>query len=154
MTAELDARILGAFVYGVVKAMNRTLGDSAQALMRNAAPDMALHLERMGVNIPAVSDPATLSAVMSEFLSSSGVVDSVECSLDGATLRAKVDHNKCSLSSLTKQFHEEGSHPGSCPVCMMFHAVAEKSFDKRCRLKDLQILQPDGCGIEIQLVDK
>ncbi len=137
MAADMiDKRAVEGILYGVYRALHNVVGDGASAVMRKAAPDILDELGKLGVDFSCVDDVEKLEAKLGETMSTVGLCDKMQFSLNGNELTANII--QCSLFELTDRLKSEGIPPFGCPFAALTIAVAEKNLGKKARLKSLE----------------
>ena len=152
MGRSVDTRAVQGVLYGVYKALYKIAGDSAAAVMRQAAPDILVELGKLGVSFECVDDVQKLSNKIGETMEKTGMCDKMEMKLEGDRLKANITN--CAFFDLTMHLKEENIPPFGCPFAALTIAVAEKNLGKRARLVNLQPTpggNPGDTMLEVQL---
>ena len=152
MGRSVDTRAVQGVLYGVYKALYKIAGDSASAVMRQAAPDILVELGKLGVSFECVDDVQKLSNKIGETMEKTGMCDKMEMKLEGDRLKANITN--CAFFDLTMHLKEENIPPFGCPFAALTIAVAEKNLGKRARLVNLQPTpggNPGDTMLEVQL---
>ena len=154
MTKQIDVRVVEGILYGLYKALYKIAGSSASAVMRQAAPDILLELNKIGVDFSCVDNVAKLESKLGDTMTTTGMCDSFKLDMDGNKLKAEI-HN-CSFAELTAQLKDEGIPPFGCPFAALTIAIAEKNLGKKARLADLHPVEggdPGDTYLEVELFD-
>jgi hypothetical protein len=152
MSRAVDSRAVQGVLYGIYKALHKIAGDSAPAVMRQAAPDILLELGKLGVNFDCVDDVDKLSNKIGETMEKTGMCDKMEMKLDGDKLKANITN--CVFFDLTMHLKEDNIPPFGCPFAALTIAIAEKNLGKKARLVNLQPVpggKPGDTQLEVQL---
>jgi hypothetical protein len=152
MGRSVDTRAVQGVLYGVYKALYKIAGDSAAAVMRQAAPDILVELGKLGVSFECVDDVQKLSNKIGETMEKTGMCDKMEMKLEGDRLKANITN--CAFFDLTMHLKEENIPPFGCPFAALTIAIAEKNLGKRARLVNLQPTPGGNTGdtmLEVQL---
>ena len=131
----IDVRAVEGVLYGLYKALYRMAGDSAAAVMRQAAPDILDELGKLGIDFSCVDDIEKLESKLGETVVGTGLCDKMEFKLDGNKLQANI--TGCAFYQLTAALKEEGIPPFGCPFAALTIALAEKNLGKKARLLEL-----------------
>ncbi|MBU1537031.1 hypothetical protein KKF84_17030 [Myxococcota bacterium] len=135
MTDKIDVKVVQGILYGVYKSLYNIAGASSAAIMRQAAPDILDSLNQLGVDFSCVDDIQKLQSKLGETLTNAGACDSINFSMEGDVLTAKI-HN-CSFYDLTMKLKADGIPAFGCPFAALTIAIAEKNLGKRARLVHL-----------------
>ena len=152
MGRTVDTRAVQGVLYGVYKALYKITGDSASAVMRQAAPDILLELGKLGVSFDCVDDVDKLSSKIGETMEKTGMCEKMVMKMDGDKLKANITN--CAFFDLTMHLKEEGIPPFGCPFAALTIAIAEKNLGKKARLVNLQPTpggNPGDTELEVQL---
>lgn len=155
MARTVDVRAVQGILYGIYKAINNMVGDSAPAVMRQAAPEILSALGRLGVDFSCVDDLEKLETKLGETMVATGMCDDMHFSMENGNLRANISN--CAFFDLTEQLREEGIPPFGCPFAALTIALAEKNLGKRARLKEVKPVTGGKRGdttLLVQLFDK
>lgn len=152
MSRSVDTRAVQGVLFGVYKALHKIAGDSAAAVMRQAAPDILLELGKLGVSFDCVDDVDKLSNKIGETMEKTGMCDKMEMRLEGDRLKANITN--CAFYDLTMHLKEENIPPFGCPFAALTIAIAEKNLGKKARLVNLEPTpggNPGDTQLEVQL---
>ena len=152
MGRSVDTRAVQGVLYGIYKALFKIAGDSAAAVMRQAAPDILHELGQLGVSFDCVDDVQKLSNKIGETMEKTGMCDKMEMSIEGDRLKAKIKN--CAFYDLTMHLKADNIPPFGCPFAALTIAIAEKNLGKRARLVNLEPVpggDPGDTQMEVQL---
>ena len=152
MGRTVDTRAVQGVLYGIYKALYKIAGDSAAAVMRQAAPDILSELGKLGVNFDCVDDVQKLSNKIGETMEKTGMCDKMEMKIEGDKLKAKIKN--CAFYDLTMHLKEDNIPPFGCPFAALTIAIAEKNLGKKARLVNLEPVpggDPGDTQMEVQL---
>ena len=152
MGRTVDTRAVQGVLYGIYKSLYKIAGDSAAAVMRQAAPDILLELGKLGVSFECVDDVEKLSSKIGETMENTGMCDRMEMKLQDNILKANITN--CAFYGLTQHLKEDGIPPFGCPFAALTIAIAEKNLGKRARLVKLEPTpggNPGDTQLEVQL---
>ena len=153
MGRNIDARAAQGILYGIYKSLYKIAGESAAAVMRQAAPDILIELGKLGVSFECVDDVDKLSSKIGETMENTGMCDKMDMKLEDDVLRANITN--CAFYELTRQLKEEGIPPFGCPFAALTIAIAEKNLGKRARLVKLEPTpggNPGDTQLEVKLL--
>jgi len=155
MDRTVDVRAVQSVLYGVYKALHKLSGESAAAVMRQAAPDILTALGKLGVDFSCVDDIQKLESKLGETMTATGMCDEMHFQMEAGNLRATIKN--CAFFDLTEQLGKEGIQPFGCPFAAITIALAERNLGKRARLKELKPLPGGKRGdttLLVELFDK
>ncbi len=151
MDRSVDVRAVQGVLYGVYKALHKLAGESAAAVMRQAAPDILTALGSLGVDFSCVDDIQKLESKLGETMTATGMCDEMHFKMEDGNLRAEI--RNCAFFDLTEKLGQEGIKPFGCPFAALTIALAERNLGKRARLKELKPVPGGNRGDTTLLVE-
>ena len=151
MPVETLARLgASALLYAFTKALNRAVGSSAAAVMRQAGPDMVKQLDALGVTGLDSPELDILQESLGKLTKQMGFCKDISIENEGFSLKLHV--KDCAFWDLTQNLKEEGIPPFACPFAGMAVALVERNLGIRARIKELTCEKDRESLIHVELV--